>query len=219
VRLTHLGHACLLVEARGVRLLVDPGSFSSGFEELGDLAAIFLTHQHADHVDVGRLPALLAASPEASVHAEPQTSAQLSENDALTGRLRPFAAGDSIELGGVSVRGVGGDHAVIHPDVPRVGNTGLLLTADGEPTMFHPGDAYDTAPDGVEVLAVPLSAPWAKVAETVEFVRAVSPRTAVPIHDALLTDAARGLYAGHVQRLGPKGMHLLHLTGTGATDV
>jgi L-ascorbate metabolism protein UlaG (beta-lactamase superfamily) len=219
VRLTHLGHACLLVEAAGARLLIDPGSFSSGFEQLGDLDAVLVTHQHADHVDADRLAALLGANPEAAVCAEPQTARQLSDQSGLGAAVRPFAAGDAVTFGGLQVEGVGGDHAVIHPDVPRVGNTGLVLSADGEPTLFHPGDAYDTAPEGIDVLAVPLCAPWAKLAETVEFARAVSPATAVPIHDALLTGAARGLYAGHVERLGPQGMRLLDLAGAGPTEV
>jgi len=40
MRITHLGHSCLLVEGGGVRILVDPGNFSSGFEELRGLDAV-----------------------------------------------------------------------------------------------------------------------------------------------------------------------------------
>ncbi|HEV3505907.1 MAG TPA: MBL fold metallo-hydrolase, partial [Actinomycetes bacterium] len=32
MRLTKLGHSCLLVEEGGARLLLDPGNLSSGFE-------------------------------------------------------------------------------------------------------------------------------------------------------------------------------------------
>lgn len=50
MKLTHLGHACLLVETDGARLLVDPGTMSD-FAHVRDLDAVLVTHQHPDHVD------------------------------------------------------------------------------------------------------------------------------------------------------------------------
>ncbi|MDQ3307853.1 MAG: MBL fold metallo-hydrolase, partial [Actinomycetota bacterium] len=40
MRLTHLGHACLLVETGSTRVLIDPGTYSTGFDALRDLDAI-----------------------------------------------------------------------------------------------------------------------------------------------------------------------------------
>jgi len=45
MRVTHLGHACLLVELADTRILIDPGSFSRGFDEVRDLDAIVITHR------------------------------------------------------------------------------------------------------------------------------------------------------------------------------
>ena len=75
MRVTHLGHACLLVELADTRILVDPGSFSTGFESLRDLDAVVVTHQHADHLDEERLPALLAFNRQAPVFADPDSAA------------------------------------------------------------------------------------------------------------------------------------------------
>jgi hypothetical protein len=97
---------------------------------------------------------------------------------------------------------VGAKHAEIVPALPRITNTGVLVGADGEPTLFHPGDSYELAPGGVDILALPLSAPWTKVAETVEFVHRVSPRTLFPIHDAGVSEWGHGVYWGHVQNVG-----------------
>lgn len=215
MRLTHFGHACLLVETGGVRILIDPGSFSHGFEELTGLDAVLITHRHGDHVDVERLPALLEANDGALLAAEPETAAELSGAGIQT---RPLHPDEETQVGEVQVSAQGGQHAVIHPDIPRVGNVGFLLTAPDEPTLFHPGDAYTAVPSDVDVLAVPLSAPWAALKETVEFVRAVRPGTVVPIHDALLTPGARGLYLGHVERLSPEGTQVLDLAGAGPTE-
>ena len=46
-------------------------------------------------------------------------------------------------VGDVLVTAVGGQHAIIHRDIPRIGNVGYVLRSEGEPTLFHPGDAYD----------------------------------------------------------------------------
>ena len=95
--ITHLGHSCLLVEVDGARLLLDPGVFSRGFEELTGLDAVLITHQHADHVDVERLPTLLEANDGALLVAEPETAAELRQAGI---EAQPLHAGDSIEVGG-----------------------------------------------------------------------------------------------------------------------
>lgn len=75
MRITHLGHACLLIETGETQLLIDPGTYSAGFEALTGLAGILVTHQHADHIDMDRLPDLLSANPRAELLFEPETAA------------------------------------------------------------------------------------------------------------------------------------------------
>ncbi len=117
------------------------------------------------------------------------------------------------------MRAVGGLHALIHPDVPRIGNIGLVVSASGEPVLYHPGDSYGTPVEDVDVLALPVNAPWAASRETVEFLRAVHPSVALPVHDGLLSAAGRRVYLGNVTRLLPEGTRLHDTGGAGVVEV
>ena len=71
---------------------------------------------------------------------------------------------------------------MIHPDIPEIENVGYLV---GE-RVFYPGDNF-TRPDApVEILALPLGAPWLKISEVVDYVLDVKPKVAFPVHDAVL---------------------------------
>src|SRR5664279_2184046 len=184
MRITHLGHACLLVEASGRRILLDPGAFSSRIVDLTGLDVILVTHQHADHVDLQRLPGLLEINPQARLYAEPQAAAVMAE--AGIG-AEHTVAGKALTFGRVEVTPVGDKHALINEALPRVGNLGVVLRAKGEPSLFHPGDAYDCEPGQIDVLALPLNAPWTASRDTLAFPQRLSPRVCIPIHDALLS--------------------------------
>ena len=56
---------------------------------------------------------------------------------------------------------VGEVHALIHDDIPRIPNVGVVLRADGEPSLFHPGDSLDGDPGSVDVRRLPAQRPVA----------------------------------------------------------
>jgi L-ascorbate metabolism protein UlaG (beta-lactamase superfamily) len=193
MQVTHFGHSCVLLDTGSARLLIDPGTFSTGFEDVTGLDAVLVTHQHPDHLDPDRLPALLRANPDARLIVDSGTAGQLEDTD-----HESVDPGTTVAVGGARVEVLGGQHAVIHPDIPVIPNNAYLV--DG--THLHPGDSLTVVPsDPLEVLFLPTAAPWQKLADAVEYLRAVAPRTAVPIHQGIL--AVPGMYYGHFERLGP----------------
>lgn len=198
MQITRFGHAALLVEVGTTRILIDPGTLSVGeVFELDGLDAIIVTHQHPDHLDQSRAPALIERNPDAVLLCDPETASLVD-----FGSWRENADGLETSFPGLTVRGVGSQHAPILPSIPRIGNVGVLLTEDGGSTLFHPGDAYEYAPEGVDVLALPLSAPWAKSSETVDFVQRISPTTFFPIHDCTTSPAGHASYWAQVSGHG-----------------
>jgi L-ascorbate metabolism protein UlaG (beta-lactamase superfamily) len=200
MHLTHFGHSCLLATFQDggdeTTVLFDPGTFSHGFEGVTGLSAILITHQHPDHADVERLPALIDANPQAALYADPMTAAQLG------GAWQAVNVGDAFEVGHLSVRGVGGTHAVIHPEIPTIDNISYLVGDAGHPArLMHPGDALFTPGEPVDVLATPAAAPWMKISEAVDYLRAVAPTRAVPIHQAVVAKEARGVYYGRLSEM------------------
>lgn len=201
MQLTHFGHSCLLADfpsrsGEGSTILFDPGVFSHGFEGITGLSAILITHQHPDHADVDRLPALIEANPQAALYADPQTAAQLGDP------WRAVNAGDEFTVGDLTVRGVGGKHAVIHPELPVIDNISYLVGDDAHAArLMHPGDALFVPGEPVDVLATPAAAPWLKISEAVDYLRAVAPTHAVPIHQAIIDPVGRPIFYSRLSEM------------------
>jgi L-ascorbate metabolism protein UlaG (beta-lactamase superfamily) len=187
----------VLIEIGTVRLLLDPGVYSTGFEKLTGLDAILVTHQHPDHLDLDRLPDVLAANPAAELLVDAGSAPSL---DRAGIAYQVVGPGQRLELASVRVEVIGGEHGMIHPDIPVVPNNGYLIDGDGG-TILHPGDSFTRPECPVDLLLLPTAAPWLKISEAVDYLRAVSPTLAVPIHQAILAKPEK--YHGLLRELAP----------------
>jgi L-ascorbate metabolism protein UlaG (beta-lactamase superfamily) len=197
VRITKYTHSCLRIDSGDSVLVVDPGGFSERVALTG-ADAVLITHEHFDHLDVDALADALAGNPGLRIFAHPEVLPKLTAFADVAVAVTP---GEQFAAAGFAVTAFGGEHAVIHPDIPQVANLGYLIVGDDD-SVYHPGDSF-TVPAGavVDTLFVPLNAPWMRLAESIDFVRAVRPRRAYALHDALLTEAGAKISDGHLERL------------------
>ncbi len=198
MELTKYGHACVRITDADRRLTIDPGVFSEVAQAVADVDSVLITHEHPDHLDVEKLAAAAAENPRLRVWAPQAVADQLKGNEVLSERVTAVGAGQSFVAGGLQVRTYGGQHAQIHSSIPVIANVGYLV---GD-AIYHPGDSYVVPNAVVEALLVPLNAPWAKVAETVDFTISVRAPRAFQIHDGLLSEIGRGSYEGQLKRVG-----------------
>jgi L-ascorbate metabolism protein UlaG (beta-lactamase superfamily) len=195
MELTKHGHACVVVADGDRRLVIDPGAWTEP-SALDGATAVLVTHEHPDHFVGDRLRAAMDADPALEVWTNPSVAEQL---EGLGGRVHAVGDGDAVTVAGFEVSVHGEWHAVVHPELPRVPNVGFLV----EGQVFHPGDALTVPGAPVATLLLPVHAPWSKVAEVIDYVRAVGADQAYAVHDGLLNDTGLGLVGGLLGERGP----------------
>jgi L-ascorbate metabolism protein UlaG (beta-lactamase superfamily) len=194
VQITKHGHACVEVDTGQGRLLIDPGAFTEPLD-MSRYDAVLVTHEHADHLDQERLRTALDEHPGLVVWTNPSVVALL---DAPVDRVHAVGHGDRFEAAGVEVQVHGELHAVIHPDIPRIANVGFRVDS----SLFHPGDALTLTDEPLDLLMLPVYAPWSRVGEVIDYVRASRATQTVAMHNAGLSDIGHRVLDN---LLGPNG--------------
>lgn len=196
MRITKFGHACVRVETGSSTVVVDPGGWTER-EAVDGATVVLLTHEHPDHVDLDNLRAT-----DAPIHTIEAVARMLREQAPDVGeRVHVVRPGDTLDVG-VPVTVVGEKHAVIHPELQRFDNSGYLLEVEGR-RILHPGDALSEQPEGVDLLLLPVHAPWSRISDVVDYGRAVGAPLSVAVHDGLLNE--RGLALAQRQLSGMLG--------------
>jgi len=185
MKITKLGHCCLFIEENGLRILIDPGDYSAGQNEIKNVCVILITHEHEDHVHVESLQKILENSPNAKICTNNGVGKILEEKGIA---FQLLAHGMKAEINGVEIEAFGEKHTQIYKTVPQAENTGYFIAG----RLFYPGDAFTMPPKKVEILALPVSGPWMKLSEAIEYGLAVHPKTSFPVHDGMLKEGRLG---------------------------
>lgn len=193
MRITKFGHACVRLEAGGHVVVIDPGGWSSP-EAVDGAHVVLITHEHGDHYD----PDNLRAS-DAAIFTIEAVAAQIRAGAPdLAERVTVVSAGQTFG-DALNVRVVGELHAVIHPEYDRFANSGYVVTA-GDTSIYHPGDALTLPGEAVDILCAPVSAPWLKASEAIDFAREVGAPRNLAIHDGIYSERGLATIDTHLGR-------------------
>lgn len=204
MRITKFGHSCIRLEHDGTVVVVDPGMFTDA-EAVDGADAVLITHEHPDHY----LPEHLART-DAPVFTIDAVASRIREDAPEVAERVTVVEPDQEFDPGIPTVAVGELHAVIHPDLPRFHNSGYLFTL-GDTTLFHPGDALTVPEQRVDVLCVPVCAPWMRAAEGIDFARAVGAPRNLAIHDRVYSEAGLRIVDGHYGLLLPETSEYVRL--------
>jgi L-ascorbate metabolism protein UlaG (beta-lactamase superfamily) len=181
MKITKLGHSCLLAEMPGPinrTALFDPGTLSEvPVDSLEYLDDIFITHNHSDHLDVELIKRLAEKFPGVRVTATPEAVDQLVDEGVDASTNPP----EGVKL-------FTSPHEVIRPFYPTDPPQEIGVHYLGK--LSHPGDSHSFH-ETMPILALPVQAPWGTAVEAVKLALKLKPRYVIPIHDWHWSDAAR----------------------------
>jgi len=162
----YVGHATVLVDLNGVRLLTDPllrnrvahlrRAARIAPDALAGVDAVLISHLHYDHLD---LPSLQLLGPETPVVAPHGAGALIRRKGRVTNVLE-MRAGEQIEIGAVTLRATHAEHDPGRaPFGARAEPLGYVIEGDGHSVYFAGDtDVFDGMSDlsPVDVALLPI---------------------------------------------------------------
>lgn len=185
MKITKFGHCCMLIEEKGLRILTDPGVYTTAQDHLADVDVVLITHEHTDHFHIDSVKKILEHNPDVTIITNEAVKPLL---DAEGIAYTCLADNTSATHKDVVIEAFESPHAIIYSELPRVLNTGFFI-AD---KLFYPGDALIVPQKSVDVLACPVAGPWIKLSEAIDYAKAVHPKKLFPVHDGGLAPKGTG---------------------------
>ncbi len=210
MKITKLGHCCLLIEEKGLRILTDPGNWTELPSDLGKIDVILITHEHQDHLHIDSLKTILTTSPQVEVVTNTAVAKLLDE----AGIKYSLCKDDILTFGDVTIKPFETKHADIYVGIEPVVNTAFMI-AD---RLFYPGDSFFNPNMTVEILALPVAGPWMHMREAIDYAKALKPRMAFPVHDGMLKHMGPFHFLPGLL-LSPEGIKFEPLLAGGELDI
>lgn len=169
----------MLLDINGVRILTDPGTFTTQQDNTTNVDMLLITHEHGDHYHLDSIKKIVANNPSITIITNSAVGKLLDEAGI---KHQIVGNGQNATIKNITISGHGTKHAIIYGELGQVENTGFLL----DNKFYFPGDAFTTPGKPVDVLAVPMAGPWMKIAEAIDFAKEIMPKKAFAVHDGMI---------------------------------
>lgn len=180
MKISKLGHCCLLIEAGAVKIITDPGGWTDYPDSLAGIDLCLITHEHSDHLHLEALKSIMQQNPGIKIITNNAVAKILAEAGI---QVEVLVHGNSREFKGVNLAAYGTKHAEVYPGITPVENTGYLIANK----FFYPGDAFfDPQLSEIALLALPVAGPWMHIAEALDYAKQLKPKLCFPVHDGML---------------------------------
>lgn len=186
MKITKFGHCCLLIEENGVRVLTDPGSYTTAQNDIRNIDVVLITHEHQDHFHIESVKEIIKNNPGVLIVTNNSVNELLKKENILNTKI--VEDGESFEYKGVKLSGYGKIHELIHKEWNSVQNTGYMI---GD-RLYYPGDAFYNPNVSVDILALPVAGPWCKIGDAIDFAITIKPKKYFAVHDGGLNDMGKG---------------------------
>lgn len=190
MKITKYEHACLDIIENKTRLIICPGIFSNSLQDFSDISAVVVTHIHADHLSEEKLQKIIASNPNVKIFTTEEAAKEIPSNTQVV------KDGQTAEVGDIKLEFYGENHTEIDPQTPLAQNVGVLVNDK----LYYPGDSFTECPKPFEVLAVPASAPWLRVGQTIPLIENSQCKIVFPTHNALLSEEGHGTTNNWLQK-------------------
>ena len=181
MKIKKIGHCCLIIETNGKKIMTDPGSFTTeGQEKENDVDLILITHEHLDHLHIHSLKKVLINNPKATIFTNDGVGKLLQEAGIKYEVLKDKTPRDFF---GVEIEPYDCKHEEIFQDFGQVLNTGFFI----DKRLFYPGDSFYNPGRRVEILALPVAGPWARIRDSINYAIELKPKACFPVHDGVLS--------------------------------
>lgn len=191
MKIIKLGHCCLVINHKGVKILTDPGAYTTSQNSLKGVEILVITHEHLDHFHTDSVKQIIENNP--GIEIITNSAVDLLLKKAGISGVHIVEDGQNFGIKGINFLGCGKEHEEIFKERGKVMNTGYLIDAK----LYYPGDSFFVPNAEVDVLALPVGGGWLRIKDAINFALNIKPKNVFPVHDIMYNEIGIAITERH----------------------